>query len=324
MLDAPQSARRLTRRKASRPASGFAGCAGRRVQIGAVLCGVLLFAGLVPAVRAQSEAELREAAARLASSTLQPLPDSALNRDVGQIAVIEHDGSNYDERLPDGSLNYEARTRVGRKFYETHRDDYDFLVVLHELRVRHGRRDGVPPVRPQRRRGHRASRSAAPARTSSAAPRGSRAGSTWPRCPATDQPPLSTHAGRPGLPAAPSTSWPTRWATSGSPRPGSRWAGPALERPPGRRGGALELPARLRRVPVLRRGLARRRRRHLHRGARSASGTRPRPLPDGLPPDRTRSRALTLLRNPSVDRHRINREGEVSRRHAPSAMPSTS
>ena len=55
---------------------------------------------------------------------------SALSRDAGEIAIVEHDGSNYDARLPGGELNYEARTVVGRRFYETHPDAYDFLVVF--------------------------------------------------------------------------------------------------------------------------------------------------------------------------------------------------
>jgi subtilase family serine protease/flagellar hook assembly protein FlgD len=55
---------------------------------------------------------------------------SAVARDVGEIAIIEHDGSDYDARLPGGEPNYEARAVVGRRFYETHPDAYDFLVVF--------------------------------------------------------------------------------------------------------------------------------------------------------------------------------------------------
>ena len=85
-----------------------------------------------PALGAQSPEELRQAADRLRAvqASLEPLPDSAINRDAGEIAVVEHDGTNYDDRLPDGTLNVEARARVGLRFYETHPDAYDFLVVF--------------------------------------------------------------------------------------------------------------------------------------------------------------------------------------------------
>ena len=87
---------------------------------------------MAPPLAAQSAEDLRRAAVRLRSveSTLEPLPDSGINRDAGEIAIVEHDGSSYDDRLPDGTLNYEARTRVGLRFYETHPDAYDFLVVF--------------------------------------------------------------------------------------------------------------------------------------------------------------------------------------------------
>ena len=107
----------------------------RRRLVGSPLCVALLLSLLplsVPPLEAQSADELRRAAVRLRSvqSSLEPLPDSGINRDVGEIAVVEHDGSYYDDRLPDGTLNYEARTRVGLRFYETHGDGYDFLVVF--------------------------------------------------------------------------------------------------------------------------------------------------------------------------------------------------
>ena len=111
-------------RRRSRPAvcSVFAPCALLLTLLGSV----------APPLAAQSAEDLRRAAVRLRSveSTLEPLPDSRINRDAGEIAIIEHDGSSYDDRLPDGTLNYEARTRVGRRFYETHPDAYDFLVVF--------------------------------------------------------------------------------------------------------------------------------------------------------------------------------------------------
>jgi subtilase family serine protease/Tol biopolymer transport system component len=99
---------------------------------GALLLGLALTGSGEAPLLAQTRDELRSAARRLlqVEATLDPLPDSGLTRDVGDIAVVEHDGSSYDDRLPDGTLNYEARTRVGRRFYETHGDDYDFLVVF--------------------------------------------------------------------------------------------------------------------------------------------------------------------------------------------------
>jgi len=95
---------------------------------------VALVLGLL-AQRLQADAtDPRAVAARLRqlAGTSQPLPDtgSGITRDVGQVAVIEHDGSNYDRRLGDGSPNFEARLPVGLRFYETHGDHYDFLVVF--------------------------------------------------------------------------------------------------------------------------------------------------------------------------------------------------
>jgi subtilase family serine protease/flagellar hook assembly protein FlgD len=63
---------------------------------------------------------------------IQTLAESgaAITRDVGSIAVIEHDGSNYDMRTSDGLPNYTARAPVARRFYQSHGDYYDFLVVF--------------------------------------------------------------------------------------------------------------------------------------------------------------------------------------------------
>ena len=55
---------------------------------------------------------------------------SGLTRDVGQIAIVEHDGSNYDMNDASGAPNYAARAAVARRFYEAHGDNYDFLVVF--------------------------------------------------------------------------------------------------------------------------------------------------------------------------------------------------
>jgi subtilase family serine protease/fibronectin type 3 domain-containing protein len=71
---------------------------------------------------------LRQLAGRLA-----PLPDTAsgITRDVGSIAIIEHDGSDYDAFEDDGvTPNYAARAAVAQRFYQTHGDFYDFLVVF--------------------------------------------------------------------------------------------------------------------------------------------------------------------------------------------------
>ena len=99
----------------------------------AVAClGALLSASAAPATDrldpVQGARRLRQLAGRLA-----PLPDTAsgITRDVGQVAVVEHDGSNYDATEPDGlTPNYAARAAVARRFYETHGDFYDFLVVF--------------------------------------------------------------------------------------------------------------------------------------------------------------------------------------------------
>jgi subtilase family serine protease/Tol biopolymer transport system component/flagellar hook assembly protein FlgD/fibronectin type 3 domain-containing protein len=112
-----------------RDASESAAVCGRLVP---VLLGAILLLGTGSLLPAQTREELRAAARRLrqVEGSLEPLPDSGITRDVGQIAVVEHDGSVYDARLPDDTLNYEARTRVGHRFYETHADEYDFLVVF--------------------------------------------------------------------------------------------------------------------------------------------------------------------------------------------------
>jgi hypothetical protein len=69
---------------------------------------------------------------RQAAASLAPLPDSGsgITRDVGSIAIIEHDGSNYDKDDAEGQPNYAARASVALRFYQTHGDLYDFLVVF--------------------------------------------------------------------------------------------------------------------------------------------------------------------------------------------------
>ena len=74
-----------------------------------------------PTLGAQSSEELR----------------TGIARDVGDIAILEYDGpgSTYDARLEDGTLNVEARTRVGLRFYETHPDTYDGVNPIDRSRV---------------------------------------------------------------------------------------------------------------------------------------------------------------------------------------------
>lgn len=90
----------------------------RRAAGSPLLLSLLLsvFSLSAPTLGAQSPEELR----------------TGIARDVGDIAILEYDGpgSTYDARLEDGTLNVEARTRVGLRFYETHPDTYDFLVVF--------------------------------------------------------------------------------------------------------------------------------------------------------------------------------------------------
>src|SRR6185295_10583993 len=72
------------------------------------------------------EAEVR----RAREAPAHRFPESGITRDEGQIAILEHDGSSYDHSAPDGSVNLEARAAVANRFYETHGDHYDDLVVF--------------------------------------------------------------------------------------------------------------------------------------------------------------------------------------------------
>jgi subtilase family serine protease/Tol biopolymer transport system component/fibronectin type 3 domain-containing protein len=65
--------------------------------------------------------------------TIPPLadPGSGITGDVGSIAVIEHDGATvFDWREADGTPNYAARAALAQRFYLSHADAYDFLVVF--------------------------------------------------------------------------------------------------------------------------------------------------------------------------------------------------
>ena len=68
--------------------------------------------------------------ATLALGVAATVHAQGLTRDAGDIAIVEHDGSNYDSHLEGGELNVDARDWVGQRFFETHGDDYDFLVVF--------------------------------------------------------------------------------------------------------------------------------------------------------------------------------------------------
>jgi hypothetical protein len=111
---------------------GAPGRKARCARAASPLPSAVLLLLVVQPVIAQTREELRAAVRRLrqVEGTLEPLPNSGIARDAGQIAIVEHDGSSYDRQLPDGTLNYEARTRVGLSFYTTHADAYDFLVVF--------------------------------------------------------------------------------------------------------------------------------------------------------------------------------------------------
>ncbi len=94
------------------------------------LCAALLLMR-APHAGAQSESEIASAGRQLRElgAAIEPLADSPVTRDVGHIAIVAHDGSAYHRTL-EGQPNYLARERVGRRFYETHADEYDFLVVF--------------------------------------------------------------------------------------------------------------------------------------------------------------------------------------------------
>jgi subtilase family serine protease/flagellar hook assembly protein FlgD/WD40 repeat protein len=95
----------------------------------------LLHAGALaqtPASCGTTADELR-ASQRLRARAQQlrvPSAPSAITRDVGQVAVMEHDGSSYARSEADGTPNYAPRAALAQRFYATHGDFYDFLVVF--------------------------------------------------------------------------------------------------------------------------------------------------------------------------------------------------
>ena len=152
---------------------------------------------------------------------------------------------------------------------------------LHELRVPDERRHCLPPLRAQRRRGHR---QAGRQRGALGLRQPSRL-KGWIDMAAVSryrQRPLSVSLGEPGF-LMTSTSSRTRWATSGWPRPVTRSATRSLRDLLGAGRGPLELPPRLRRFVPLRGGLAGQRGRRLHGGCGRRALLRARPLSHGPP-----------------------------------------
>ena len=96
--------------------------------------GVCLMAGALAAqaVPRRGTADPVAASRRLKEHTLAPLVRTAtgITRDLGALAIVEHDGSDYSRLEPDGTPNYAARARVTRAFYEDHGDLYDFVAVF--------------------------------------------------------------------------------------------------------------------------------------------------------------------------------------------------
>src|SRR6266496_6302768 len=91
--------------------------------------------GLLVAAPARADSKDQTAGSRRLrqlADNLKPLADTTpgITRDVGSIAVIEHDGSNYDKDQTDGTPNYAPRASVAQRFYQSHGDFYDFLVVF--------------------------------------------------------------------------------------------------------------------------------------------------------------------------------------------------
>jgi subtilase family serine protease/flagellar hook assembly protein FlgD len=52
---------------------------------------------------------------------------------------MEHDGSSYNKADSDGIANYAPRAALAKRFYETHGDNYDFLVVFTNFEFETGR-----------------------------------------------------------------------------------------------------------------------------------------------------------------------------------------
>jgi subtilase family serine protease/Tol biopolymer transport system component/flagellar hook assembly protein FlgD len=104
---------------------------GSFLRVGRVAC---LAAATLALPRGSEAGDPIAAARRLRerAGSLAPLPDAAtgITRDVGPIAVIEHDGTDYSRLEPDGTPNYAARARVTQRFYQEHGDLYDFVVVF--------------------------------------------------------------------------------------------------------------------------------------------------------------------------------------------------
>jgi subtilase family serine protease/flagellar hook assembly protein FlgD len=95
---------------------------------------LFLAAGLcAPAGQAQDALDPTAAARQLRAARpqdLAPRPSSSLDRDQGNLVILEHDGSSYDMFDGSGGVNLAPRAALARRFYETHGDNYDLLVVF--------------------------------------------------------------------------------------------------------------------------------------------------------------------------------------------------
>lgn len=65
-----------------------------------------------------------------AGARLAPADEPRFDHNEGHLAVVEHDGSNYEKTLADGSINSGPRERIVREFLESHGDFYDFIVIF--------------------------------------------------------------------------------------------------------------------------------------------------------------------------------------------------
>ena len=285
------------------------------------LLGAVLLLGSGEPLLAQTREELRAAVRGSGRSR----PPSSPCRTPGSTVTSARSRSSsttapsYDDRLPDGDAELRGPHPRRPPLLRDARRRVRLSRRLHELRVQDERRHRLPPLRTQRRRGHRQAGRQRGARSlrQPVPPQGlDRHGRRVP-VPAAA---LLRDAGRPGLPADARTSSRTRWATSGSPRPATRsgtsptttcWAQDGAHwsylldsdasffyGADWRDNGdgtftAARVKERYSALDLYLMGL----------------------LPkEKVPP-------LLLLRNPAVDRHRINREGEVVTATGTSEIP---
>ena len=245
---------------------------------------------------------LRERAASLAAVT--SAAPSALSRDVGQIAILEHDGSPYGRNEADGTPNYTARAALAQRFYQTHGDNYDFIVVFTNFEFETGgaiafhsliRNEVAGINKPVVDNGpffgspgrlHGFVDMAAVDRYTPAAPVRA-CGRALERAPGPAG--VARHPERDGARDRPPVAGPAAL---------SRRDGGGERRAAGPRRGALELPPRFGRLGDVRVRLAAASRRRLARRARAGGLLAARPVPDGHDRRRHAWPPFTLLRNP--------------------------